>query len=288
MSILPLLHHRLRAEFVVETDLNLPEFKGIIWNRVFNQNLKQVICPFHHKRCQDCFLLSRCDYPKLLNNNTNPVLIKPPLIKDKKLERGKLFSADFILLPAAFKSLAYLLLALQRMGKIGIGENFQELGQFNLRHLSYWKNGNWQLLFTDEQGLFDHLPEAFLPQLPSSPITQLTIHLVTPLRLKHQGNVYQFSFNEFIHAIEQRIFNIKMVFPLPSKSRINTTVEELRWQKFSYYSSYQGCEISQGGLMGTVTWQGDLTPYLPWLQAGELLQIGHLIKFGLGWFELEF
>ncbi|MGH8590087.1 MAG: CRISPR system precrRNA processing endoribonuclease RAMP protein Cas6, partial [Gammaproteobacteria bacterium] len=42
-----------------------------------------------------------------------------------------------------------------------------------------------------------------------------------------------------------------------------------------------------GGLLGQITYRGDLSPFLPWLALGEWMHIGGKTSFGLGRYTIE-
>ena len=46
--------------------------------------------------------------------------------------------------------------------------------------------------------------------------------------------------------------------------------------------------MKMGGLIGEATYRGNITPFLPLLQAGAILHIGKGTSFGLGKYEMQF
>jgi hypothetical protein len=61
----------------------------------------------------------------------------------------------------------------------------------------------------------------------------------------------------------------------------------LRWRDWQRYSTRQKVQMKLGGLVGTVTYEGDLCPFLPFLRAGELTHVGKATSFGLGKYSLR-
>jgi CRISPR/Cas system endoribonuclease Cas6 (RAMP superfamily) len=45
--------------------------------------------------------------------------------------------------------------------------------------------------------------------------------------------------------------------------------------------------MALGGFVGRVTFEGDLTPWWPLLQVGEVLHVGKGTAFGLGKYRME-
>ena len=58
---------------------------------------------------------------------------------------------------------------------------------------------------------------------------------------------------------------------------INTT-----WQDWERYSSRQDQRMKFGGFIGSVTYQGRLNPFMPFISLGEIIHIGKNTTFGLG------
>lgn len=52
-------------------------------------------------------------------------------------------------------------------------------------------------------------------------------------------------------------------------------------------SRRRGNATEIGGTLGHVTWQGNLTPLLPWLYWGQSLHVGKDAVKGDGWYRIE-
>lgn len=61
----------------------------------------------------------------------------------------------------------------------------------------------------------------------------------------------------------------------------------LRWLDWERWSQRQGAAMKLGGLVGTLTLEGDLAPFAPLLRAAEILHAGKGAVFGLGKVEVE-
>ncbi|MCI0724015.1 MAG: CRISPR system precrRNA processing endoribonuclease RAMP protein Cas6, partial [Acidobacteria bacterium] len=58
--------------------------------------------------------------------------------------------------------------------------------------------------------------------------------------------------------------------------------DDLAWDDWARYSGRQKEWMQFGGLLGSVTYEGALKPFLPWLALGEWLHVGGKTSFGLG------
>jgi hypothetical protein len=57
---------------------------------------------------------------------------------------------------------------------------------------------------------------------------------------------------------------------------------ETHWEDWSRFSGRQGQRVEMGGLVGRITYAGDLRDYLPLLALGELVHAGKGTVFGNG------
>ena len=82
----------------------------------------------------------------------------------------------------------------------------------------------------------------------------------------HCGTELQLDFRGLIAAAEQ----------------IETVSSSLQWYDWERYSARQDTRMKLGGVLGQVTYQGDLQPFLPLLQLGSWVHVGKGTSFGLG------
>jgi len=67
---------------------------------------------------------------------------------------------------------------------------------------------------------------------------------------------------------------------------VQIATAETHWEDWERFSTRQKKRIAMGGLVGRVTYQGDLGPYLPLLSAGEFIHVGKGNVFGNGQYRL--
>ncbi len=68
---------------------------------------------------------------------------------------------------------------------------------------------------------------------------------------------------------------------------VKTMKRDLRWYDWERYSARQDERLKMGGFIGEITFEGDIAPFLPLIEAGEVLHVGKGTGFGLGRFKIE-
>ena len=61
---------------------------------------------------------------------------------------------------------------------------------------------------------------------------------------------------------------------------------DTRWYDWERYSARQETRMKMGGILGRVTFSGDLTEFMPYLLLGGHLHVGKGTSFGLGKYEI--
>ncbi|MDI6756372.1 MAG: CRISPR system precrRNA processing endoribonuclease RAMP protein Cas6, partial [Thermodesulfobacteriota bacterium] len=67
---------------------------------------------------------------------------------------------------------------------------------------------------------------------------------------------------------------------------IQTEKSHLRWYDWERYSTRQEGKMKLGGFLGTISFTGDLSAFLPYVILGELVHVGKGSSFGLGKYEI--
>ena len=128
----------------------------------------------------------------------------------------------------------------------------------------------------------------------SLPTDKLTLHLLTPTRITHKGQITdQLPFHLFWRRLIGRIsalayFHCGASLDLDFKELIGqaetvqTVQSKLRWHDWTRYSSRQNQKMQLGGLVGSITYAGDLAAFSEFLALGVFLHVGKNATFGLG------
>jgi hypothetical protein len=128
----------------------------------------------------------------------------------------------------------------------------------------------------------------------------IVLHFDTRLRLKASSGVLKQppTLDVLMKRLLERISALALLYgtdPLPSDgvrallAQARSVVlahSTLRWAEWSRASGRTGQIMPWGGLIGEVSYRGDLTELLPWLGLGEWLHVGSKTSFGLGHYRL--
>jgi hypothetical protein len=126
------------------------------------------------------------------------------------------------------------------------------------------------------------------------PDGKLEVEFVTQMRLKHEGRFirrpeFQILFRRLLGRLSSLArFHcggpIELNFRelIETASRIRLTYDGTSWTKWQRYSSRQDRIMEWEGIVGRAVYEGDFTPFWPFLKFGERTHCGHGATFGLG------
>jgi hypothetical protein len=111
-----------RYEFTskLETDAQLPYYKGSTFRGVFGRALKKVVCALKQQECETCLLNSKCVYALVFETPVagkstdsrmvappHPFVIEPPLTIKTHFPAGSGFNFSLLLMGDANNYLPY-------------------------------------------------------------------------------------------------------------------------------------------------------------------------------------
>lgn len=225
----------------------------------------------------------------------NPYMIVPPTSGKGTYRPGDELNFHILLLGEAVQYVQPLLNALQEIQNLGLGASRYPFKLVKVVNSSeqrvIWQEG----CFYDIAARSVILPWRSLPD-----VKQLLIRTCTPLRIRRKGELLQtIDFPTIIRNITRRVEaittryggwvdtgEIERVQALSAEVLI--VKEELELKNMARYSNRLGEKMDFSGLMGSIQFEGDLTPFVPWLYAAQILHIGRNTTFGMGKIEVEF
>jgi hypothetical protein len=224
----------------------------------------------------------------------NPYIIEPP--RYQAIYRpGDELCFKLILLGDAIRYAEEVVMALANARQFGIGAErkmFELTDILQGRHFgAIWQNDKLSMSASTSETLSAG---------PQGKPVWCSIHLMTPLRIRRGGALLlKPDFPTIIRSITKRIqalteryggyvnlANLSAVSDLSSE--IRATSSSLYLNQMSRYSNRRNEKVDLSGLLGAMTFEGDLAPFTSWLNAARILHIGRNSTFGCGQLDVVF
>ncbi len=298
----------LAVEVLVETSLRLPVYRGDLIRSAFGYHLRGLSCVFPGKECSDCQIASQCVYLHVFETSPRdkncgflcraasvpqPFAIEPPLVGPAVYKPGSTITWGLKLFGRGARYAPYLIAVLERMGQRGFG---RARSRYSLSAITNRATGS--VVYTD--GVFDE--SAVSPQPASQWFSGVngcssSVEVVcrSPLRIQERGRlVEQPGFDTLMKSILIRFtslatyhgvggeLDIDAAALLGRASTVETVDSNTSWYDVDRFSRRQMAKMSLGGVLGSISYSGDLDEFLPWLRLGGALQVGRATTSGLG------
>ncbi|NQU02591.1 MAG: CRISPR system precrRNA processing endoribonuclease RAMP protein Cas6 [Syntrophaceae bacterium] len=297
----------------LESDAILPVYKGSTFRGVFGTALKRVVCALKLQDCKDCLLRNKCVYSlafetpggeytnqdsRRIPSPPHPYVIEPSFTTKTHYKKGEPFEFTLILFGKINDYLPYFIYAIEQMGMIGIGKKIdgkrpgfaleriaaEDKSIIYSSHDKKVRNGDFSrnIYLHDVSHDTDESAEG------------LEIKIETPLRLKFRNRLEaNLPFHILIRTALRRIsslynyygngepaLNYKDLVKRADDIKIEDSAIE--WVDWKRYSNKQEQSMLMGGIVGTVSYTGDLAEFLPLLRLCETFHMGKQTTFGLG------
>jgi len=226
-----------------------------------------------------------------------PYIIIPPDIHGDKyiVAQGEELVFEFILLGDAVKYASSLALALQNIGHCGLGA---QRYPFSLRKIV--NREEQRILWRRNIYYRTGENEMRIPCHRLSGVTGAEVELRTPLRIRRGGQLLtEIRFQTMIRNITSRMIAITERYGgwvdqneterlVMLAGEVRTVREDLSVFHLERYSNRVKEKMDFTGLMGNLEYEGELTLFVPWLSAAQILHIGRNTTFGMGKIEVQF
>lgn len=225
----------------------------------------------------------------------NPYIIVPPMIGKKLFHKNDVLNFDIMFLGDGAKYAKNVIDALNSQGGLRLGVRRNKFIFDKVVHKTdqrvIWQNRTFY------QAAMRKIP---LVYKTLDNVESVTIKFITPLRRRRNNELLKdVDFSSIIRNITYRIKSlterygglvdteeIEHIHKLSSK--INTTKKDIELVNMERYSNRTKEKMDFGGLMGSMSFYGDLSLFVPWLYAAQILHIGGNTTFGMGRIEVEF
>ena len=301
--------------FVVraKSDLYLPPFKGSTLRGGFGHVFRKIVCVNKDEECNHCFLHEKCIYARVFESRPpsrhfvrkysaapRPFILCPPLTKKTHYQPGDTLNFELTLIGQSTDYLPYFIYAFIELGKRGIGREKGKYELIELRHKAL--DGVETVIYTGHDQTLKSIPQVItwndIIKNGIPPPPTLTLLFLTPLRVKERGDlVVNLTFPTLIARLMERIDVLSYFYCggsapeenqalLKEAQNIKAKAKSLRWYDWERYSNRQKRRMKMGGLIGAITFSGNLAPFMPYLLLGQYIHVGQGTTFGLGRYEI--
>jgi len=293
-------------EVVFEREALFREFKGNIFRGALGKTLRNLTCSCKgtETECFQCLVRENCIYSKIfesfhpednsilgkVENAPHPFILFFPDSDTHQYDEHSSLYFSLTLVGQVKDYIPYFILAFEDMGKKGIG-NLRT--PFKVVRIS---TCGQDIYFPHEKRVIKDFQlrsgQEFMKEY--EPLHTLTLELVTPVRLKFDKHIQKFiTFEMIMRNLLRRIQLLSAIYcagpgrvdftHLIELSReIKVKESRLHWEEQKRFSFRQDKTVGLGGVSGHIVFEGNLTPFLPFLELGEILHVGKGTAFGLG------
>lgn len=303
----------------VQEPLILPHYKGSTFRGGFGNVFKKIVCALKKRDCRDCVLKDKCIYcyifetpppsdTKIMRKYTtapHPFIIEPPVEKKTIYKPHEEMQFGLALIGKAIDYLSYFIYTFDELGKIGIGKG---RGKFALKTVTSHEaevNSEEQIIYSSDTKTIKSLSPSYLSPIFNDLDSKtfnfklLTLNFLTPTRIIYDSHLtVDLEFHILIRQLLRRIsllsyfhcgadisdWNFKEII---EKARdVKVKESNLKWHDWERYSARQDTKMKMGGFIGEITFEGNIEPFIPLINAGEILHVGKGTSFGLGKYQI--
>ena len=298
----------------------LPFYKGSTFRGGFGHTFKKIVCVKREKICETCLLKGKCVYSYVFETPPppdtskmrkypfapHPFVIAPPLEKKRIYRENDILSFELTLIGKSIDFLPYFIYTFDELGKTGLGRGkgkyqLEEVRAIIIGERLKVKGEREETIYSKKDKILHSSYKAVgikdLLPFNLSPIT-LNLLFLTPTRLKFDGRLTpMLEFHILFRNLLRRIsllsyFHCGLELDLDFKALIEKAKgvkvkkENLSWVDWERYSNRQETKMKMGGFVGSITFEGDVQPFLPFILLGEYVHVGKGTSFGLGKYEI--
>lgn len=289
--------------------LELPAYKGSTFRGGFGHIFRKVTCSQKSKVCNDCLLNSTCSYAYIFetplppgsealrsyDSIPRPFVIEPPDDTKVFYKPGESLSLYVVLIGNAIRYLPYFIISFEGLGQAGLGKGRK---QYQLRkvYAQTLSQGDYQEVYDSNEGKLKE-PIPIIKGANSANIKSLNrikVSFNTVSRLKYDGRyINKVDFHVLARNLLRRISSLAYFHHgwhleadirdlIEQATKVTILEDRTHWVDWRRYSSRQDSRINMGGIVGEITYEGDLTPFHELLKLGEFIHVGKGAVFGMG------
>lgn len=275
---------------------NLPPSISSTIRGILGTTLRQNHCDNIERSCEECLKSEACLYTKIFYNFSKDevgryTIYPPPYIIHNKIpiqapiKKGETITFTITLIGNACLHLKDVILNVKKGLTLGLGAN---RNKFTLESVQI----NNIYIYKDETlntSIISPIHFSFFPTNPE----KCQFNFDTPLKIKISKQVQDtLDFPILFENIYRRISTISKVYCNKelnqsfNTSEIKLIEDKMHWEKRERYSNRKNEKMSLGGLVGSITFQGELSEFIPFIELGKILHIGKNCSMGLGHYDV--
>jgi len=272
----------------------------------FGYALRKVSCAFKTRECEGCLAHGQCVYSYVFDTVPDPRgdfmsrynrAPHPFVLYCHERTDSATLRAGLVLVGRAILFLPYFVLALQELGREGLG---RYRNRFSIKSITETDTGA-ELL--EQAGGLRRTgnPEIFPLEARANGNGRpdVTFRLLSPLRLKYNGGILRTpDFRAVAGSLLRRLSSLsnfhgqgkpELDYPrlaaLADEAKV--TEDGTEWEEHDRYSTRQKEWMSLGGITGRFRVQGVPGEFLGLLRVGETVGLGKACTFGFGRYRME-
>lgn len=312
----------VKYKFTLEvlSTIKLPPYAGSTLRGAFGNAFKNIACTRKDiSDCKTCEIQKDCPFFVIYENTgefsrlnlsrfktpPKPFIFEPPMSTIPQFyQKGQQLLCNLVLIGHSLKYLPHFIIAFKEMGKQGMGKG---RGQFLLKQVEGINlvSNEKRVIYSREADSIANENTTFtlsdfiqVKTQKGKKINRMRMEFISPTRIKSSGSYGNpLSFKVLIQTLFTRISNLAYNYCDQSHilnfrdivnyaNDVEVAVEKKQWQDIRRFQTQNNIEMFLGGYIGSITYTGDLTPFWPWLQLGEIIHVGKNCAFGLGQFQV--
>jgi CRISPR-associated endoribonuclease Cas6 len=296
--------------------IELPAYKGSAFRGGFGHVMKKVCCLMPGKRlCDNCQMPKACAYAYIFETPINgaegaslhaknlphPFVIEPPLTPRETIHAGEKLSFGLTLIGKGIDFLPYFIYAFHELGRSGVGRG---RGRYQLDSITDALSQN-EIYHGPTQTLTSNFTvtrfaDSLADAAAQKDTRRITLQFLTPTHLLRHGQLVAAPSFEILlrrllaRASELAKIHVGQPWELDYRQIVDTGAASVRlvehkleWQNWERYSNRQQQRMKFRGFVGTVAYEGEIQPFLPFIILGQYLHIGNKTSFGMGKYEIQ-
>jgi hypothetical protein len=256
-----------------------------------------------------------------LSEVPRPFIIEPPDDRREHIPPGERLTFGLTLVGRGINYLPYFIAVFRELGQVGLGKtrgkyrllavdaistlspNPSPFGPLRSPSQGEGRGGGLPIYRAEDDMIRTANTtisgDAITAHAATLPPDRITLDFLTPTRLKHRGRWVREGppFHVLVKVLLGRVSSLSYFHCghkleadfrglIDRAAEVRIARSETGWRDWSRFSGRQKQRVEMGGLVGQVTYSGDLRDYLPLLALGELVHVGKGTVFGNGQYRI--